>query len=170
MPFPSLFLTFFTLLHESLGVEALRHKRCGNRCNAYPAPALFVIFNKLADDERREYARHSYPVAGRTRADRRVRVGKLHALLPVWWRSIISFRLYCMWFHSRISYGAVRVRSRRESQALGRNGMVFRVHLHPKPIAPKHLRGDQRRTRACEWVFCGAARYVALAPRRSRRS
>ena len=135
VPLPPLIFTFFTLLHESLGMKTLGHKRRRNGCNAYPAPALLVIFDQLADDKRREYARHLYPVAGGTRSDRRVRVGKLHALLPVWWRSIISFRLYCTWFHSRISYGAVRVRSRRESQALGRNGMVFRVHLHTKPFA-----------------------------------
>ncbi len=67
---------FFALFFYPVRVHSLGQERRGNGGDANEAPALIGVFYKFSDKERREYSRCLYPVARRTRSDRRMRVVK----------------------------------------------------------------------------------------------
>jgi hypothetical protein len=76
MAFAGMRPRFFAFSFYPVRVQSLGHKRRSNGGDANEAPALIGVFHKFSDDQRREYARRLYPVARRTRSDRRMRVAK----------------------------------------------------------------------------------------------
>lgn len=81
-----------------VGIKPFRKQGGRNRGYAYPAPAFFGVFYEFADDQGRENSGHLYPMAGRARAD--VRVRTLEALpVGLWVGGVILTQLCCARFH-----------------------------------------------------------------------